>query len=359
MKKNEPVIIDITPVTEPITAPVHLPVNPRNSIWLGLIILIVGFGGFMWWALAAQLDEGVPVQGTLVVDSKRKTIQHQTGGIIEAILVRDGDVVKKDQVLLRLIGTQSKAAVDINTHMANTLKPQIEAIKTQIATLNTQLESLEPELQSLKPLVDEGYYSRNQYMEKSNQVLDKHNQVLDKRNQVLDLQRQYDDAMDKIKVSREEEARTDIRAPVDGTVMGVSIFTVGGVIQPATRIMDIVPEGDKLVLEAQVPTHMIDKIHAGLNADVRLSALNQRTTPVLEGVVQWVSADRFQDPQRPEVGYYTARIALTPASLKLVKSENLQAGMPAEIILKTGSRTFWDYLVKPIEDRAALSLKER
>jgi protease secretion system membrane fusion protein len=317
MAKNEPVIIDVTPVvkSEPEVAPV--PVNARKSILLGWIILLLGFGGFVWWSFSAHLDEGVPVQGTVVVDSKRQVIQHQTGGTIEAILVRDGDTVKKDQVLMRLINTQSEAALAINTHLADTLREQLD---------------------SLKPLVAEGYYPRNQY---------------------LDLQRQYDDAQSKIKVAREENQRTEIRAPVAGTVMGVSVYTVGGVVQPGARIMEIEPAGDKLVLEAQIPTHLIDKIHAGLTADVRLTALNQRTTPVLQGTVLWVSPDRFQDPQRPEIAYYTARVALEPDTAKLLKGETLQAGMPVEIIIKTGSRTFWDYLVKPIQDRAALSLKER
>ena len=317
MAKNEPVIIDVTPVVkgEPEVTPV--PVNARKSILLGWIILLLGFGGFVWWSFSAHLDEGVPVQGTVVVDSKRQVIQHQIGGTIEAILVRDGDTVKKDQVLMRLINTQSEAALAINTHLADTLREQLD---------------------SLKPLVAEGYYPRNQY---------------------LDLQRQYDDAQSKIKVAREENQRTEIRAPVAGTVMGVSVYTVGGVVQPGARIMEIEPAGDKLVLEAQIPTHLIDKIHAGLTADVRLTALNQRTTPVLQGTVLWVSPDRFQDPQRPEIAYYTARVALEPDTAKLLKGETLQAGMPVEIIIKTGSRTFWDYLVKPIQDRAALSLKER
>ena len=331
MNKNEPVIIDVKPVVQPEPGVAEVPTNPRRVMLLGLLVLVLGFGGFLFWSLTAKLDEGVPVQGTVVVDSKRKTIQHPTGGVIDKILVHDGDVVKKNQVLLRLTDTQSRAAVAINTHMTSALKEQIASQKSQ--------------LESLKPLVDEGYFPRNQY--------------LDKQNQILDLQRQYDDAVDKIKVAREEEERTEIRAPVDGTVMGVSVFTVGGVIQPATKIMDIVPEADKLVLEVQIPTHLIDKIHAGLKADVRLSALNQRTTPVLQGVVQWVSADRIQDPQRPEVSYYTARVQLLPDALEKLKGETLQPGMPADVIIKTGARTFWNYLVKPIEDRAALSLKER
>ena len=316
--KNEPVIIDVTPVVQgggP--APDPVPTNPRGAIWLGWLVLLAGFGGFLWWTFSAHLDEGVPVQGTVVPDSKLQVVQHQTGGTIEALLVRDGDTVKKGQVLIRLVDVQNQAAIAINEHL---------------------LETVGPQLKSLAPMVQAGYYPRNQY---------------------LDLQRQYDDAEAKLRVARYESERSEIRAPVAGTVMGVSVYTVGGVIQPGMRIMDIEPAGDRLVLEAKIPTHLIDKIHAGLEADVRMSALNQRTTPVLSGIVQWVSADRFQDPQRPELAYYTARIALAPGTDALLQGEKLKPGMPAEIIIKTGSRTFWNYLVKPIEDRAALSLKER
>ncbi|MDE2212315.1 MAG: HlyD family efflux transporter periplasmic adaptor subunit [Betaproteobacteria bacterium] len=317
-KKNEPMIIDLMPLVQggP-PAPDPVPTNPRGAIWLGWLILLVGFGGFLWWTFSAHLDEGVPVQGVVVSDSKRQTVQHQTGGTVDAILVRDGDTVKKGQVLMRLVNEQNQAAIAINAHL---------------------LESLGPQLKSLEPLVQAGYYPRNQY---------------------LDLQRQYDDAEAKLKLAQEENRRMDIRAPVSGTVMGETITTVGGVVQPGMRIMEIEPAGDRLVLEAQIPTHLIDKVHAGLQADVRMSALNQRTTPVLNGIVQWVSPDRFQEPQRPEIAYYTARIELAPGTDQLLKGEKLQPGMPAEIIIKTGSRTFWNYLVKPIEDRAALSLKER
>ena len=316
-RKNEPVIVDVQPVRPELPQPVTLPANPRLSIWLGLLVLVLGFGGFMYWSFTAHLDEGAPVMGSVVVQGERKTIQHSTWGIIRQIYVRDGDRVRKGQPLVQLDDTQERAAIDINGNTMRTLQAQMQA---------------------LKPLVEAGYYPRNQY---------------------LDMQRQYDDAATKVAVAREEDARTLIRTPVDGTVMGSTVFTVGGAIQPGAKIMDIEPINDTLVLDVRIPINLIDKIHAGLTADVRLSALNQSTTPVLEGTVIWVSPDRQQEPQRPDAVYYAARVALTPESLKKIQHETLQPGMPAEVILKTGSRTFWNYLVKPLQDRAALSLKER
>lgn len=315
--KNKEMINIVDVQTKEKNDDVSLPIDPRSSIRKGLLILLVGFGGFLSWAIFANLDEGVPAVGTIVVDSKRKIIQHPAGGIIEAVLVRDCEKVKEGQVLMRLISTQSRANLVISQNQAALLKIQ---------------------LTSLKPLVDEGYYPRNQY---------------------LDLKRQYDDAMAKVKVAQEESDRTEIKAPVAGTVMGLSINTIGGVITPGGKVMEVVPEGDRLVVEAQIPPHLIDKIHSGLIADVHFSALNQRTTPVMTGQVEWVSADRFQDPNRPELAYYSARIQLTEETVGALKGELLVAGMPADVVIKTGSRSFWSYLVKPIADRAALSMKER
>lgn len=295
----------------------EIPTDPNPVIKFGLLVLLIGFGGFIAWAFLADLDQGVPSTGTIVVDSKRKVIQHPTGGVIESILVKDGDVVKQDQILMRLVSTQSQSGLDIQRHQADMLKIQ---------------------LADLRPLVKEGYYPRNQYME---------------------LERQYKDALSKIKVSLEETERTEIKSPVSGSVMGVSTQTIGGVVASGSRIMEIVPQSDDLVIEAQIQLHLIDKIHAGLEADVHLTALNQRTTPILQGRVEWVSTDRIQDPAKPELAYYAARIVLTKASKEILQSEVLVAGMPADVVIKTGSRSFWNYLTKPITDRARLSMKER
>lgn len=314
-KKSE--ILDAAIIDASEEQKTDLPTNPKASIKLGLLILIIGFGGFLGWSFLADLDEGITSNGTVIVDTKRKIVQHASGGVIEKILVKDGDEVKEGQALIQLISTTSSANLTINQNAANLLRIQIT---------------------SLKPVVDEGYYPLNQY---------------------LDLKRQYDDARVKIKVAKEEMDRTEIKAPVSGVVMGLSANTVGGVISPGGKVLEVVPEGDRLVIEAQIQPHLIDKIHAGLEADIRFSALNQRTTPTMTGRVEWVSADRFQDPNRPEISYYTARVALTDMTLEKLKNEQVIPGMPADVIIKTGSRTFWNYLIKPIKDRAALSLKER
>jgi HlyD family type I secretion membrane fusion protein len=166
------------------------------------------------------------------------------------------------------------------------------------------------------------------------------------------------------KMTQEELNRTEIRTPISGRVMGINV-TMGGVVTPGIKIMEVVPDAEGLVVEAKIAPHLIDRIHPGLTAHVRFSALNQRTTPVVDGVVEWVSADKFASNDAsvtsrmmPE-GYYTARIRLNPGELKKLGDQNLYPGMPADVIIKLGERTFMTYLIKPFTDRAAMSMQER
>ncbi|WP_051304657.1 HlyD family type I secretion periplasmic adaptor subunit [Chitinilyticum litopenaei] len=160
--------------------------------------------------------------------------------------------------------------------------------------------------------------------------------------------------------SREEEMdRTVLRSPAVGRVVGLNVHTVGGVIKPGEVLMEIVPEDDKLVVEAQLPTHLIDKVHAGLEAEVRFASLGTRgQVPVLNGELASVSADRIVDSRG--YAYYLANIHVKKESLAELSKMNLkiQPGMPADIVIKTGERSLLDYLMRPLMNHLAPAMKE-
>jgi protease secretion system membrane fusion protein len=141
--------------------------------------------------------------------------------------------------------------------------------------------------------------------------------------------------------------------------VGLAVQTVGGVIQPGQKIMDVVPGDEPLLLEARVPPHLIDKVHAGLEADIRFSAFAHSPQLVVAGKVVSISADLLteQGPAGP-VTYYLARVAVTQAGLKALGKHQMQAGMPAEVVIKTGERTLLTYLLHPLTKRLAASMKE-
>lgn len=140
--------------------------------------------------------------------------------------------------------------------------------------------------------------------------------------------------------------RTVVRAPKPGIVVNMRFHTTGGVVGPGEAILDIVPDDDRLVVEARVRPEDIDVVHPGLAAQVRLTAFKQRLTPTADGTVITVSADRLADPVSGEA-YYLARISLDDESLSRLPAE-LYPGMPAEALILTGRRTAFDYIASPI-----------
>ncbi len=152
--------------------------------------------------------------------------------------------------------------------------------------------------------------------------------------------------------------RIDLKSPVDGLVHQMTVFTVGGVINPADPLMLIVPEGDRLLIEARIAPQDIDQARAHEEATIRLTAFNQRTTPTVAGKVINIAADLTHDQQN-NVSYYIARVEIPDSELKKIEGLKLVPGMPADVQIVTTARTALSYLTRPIEDQFAKAFKER
>lgn len=152
--------------------------------------------------------------------------------------------------------------------------------------------------------------------------------------------------------------RTDIRAPIAGTVNELSIHTIGGVVSPAEVLVTIVPSDAHLWVEARVPPVSIDQVSVGHKARLRFSAFNHRTTPEIGGNIIHVSAATSTDPGTGE-SYYLARVALVEEEVKKLGDQQLIPGMPVEVYLTTEERTAMSYMVKPITDQFNRAFRER
>jgi HlyD family secretion protein len=161
------------------------------------------------------------------------------------------------------------------------------------------------------------------------------------------------------KVTAEDQLkRIDIRAPQDGTVFQSNVHTVGGVITAGDAIMLIVPDADKLTVEAKVNPQDIDQLQLGQPTLLRFTTFNQRTTPEIWGNVARISADISTD-QRTGMSYYTVRIALPPEEIARLGEVRLVPGMPVETFVQTGQRTVMSYLVKPLYDQITRAFREK
>ena len=417
---------------------------------LGWWIVLAGVGGFILWATLAPLDKGVPVQGTVAVATNRKAVQHQTGGTVEEILVKDGDVVKAGQILVKMNDVQVKSAAEISrvqyfaaraaearllaerdglksiafpkelesvktdprvaenigmqqqlfASRQSALKNELAGVDENIAGLKAQIEGLKEsgesqkqqqkilkdQLVDLRDLAKDGYIARNRVLDLERTYAQVNGTISENignigraqrqigelslrrlqrqqeyqkevRSQLTDVQKEGDALSHRLASQDFDLSNVQVKAPVDGTVVGVAIFTKGGVIAPAFKMMDIVPSDDKLIVEGQVPVNLVDKVQAQLPVELIFSAFNQNSTPHVPGVVTQVSADRLLDEKTGQP-YYKLRAEPTAAGRKILANLPVKAGMPVEIFVKTGERTMMSYLLKPIFDRAKTSMTE-
>jgi protease secretion system membrane fusion protein len=300
----------------------------RRGLWIILMILVAA----ALWAAFIPLDAAVPSNGVVVVDGRRKVVQHPRGGVIQEVLIREGEPVTEGDLLIRL---------DSSAELANRSQAQ-----AQLAAARFQSEALSEQLESLRDLTDEGFFPRNQLIELERKHKESLVQQQALRYQILALNKELE--------------RTAIRAPISGRVMGVGINTPGAVVIAGAKLMEVVPNSDQVSIEAQVRPYLADKVLPGAAAQIRFSALQAVRTPVIQGTVEWISADRFSNPDdkaNPE-GYFLAKVVVPTSELQKVNGFRVIPGMPAEVMIKTGERTFLQYLMKPFIDRLAVSARE-
>ncbi|WP_335944730.1 HlyD family type I secretion periplasmic adaptor subunit [Pseudomonas sp. G166] len=280
--------------------------------------------------------------------------------------------------LLGEIGLQEKSIGQI--------EEQIRGLKAIIASKQTLAASYQEEIVDLRALLAEGYVDKQRLREQERSLSRLQAEIAESQSEIararvhideaqlkiLQLKKTFatevagllGDARSKVYELRERLAslqdrdqRTDILAPESGMVMGMTQHTPGGVVSPGTALLDIVPANEELIVEAQVSPMDIDRIALGKLAHIRFSAFKNSTTPVIEGKLVQISADRLINKDTG-AAYYLARVALTENGRQALGDLTLVPGMPVEVLINTGARTLLQYLMQPASNAFARSLIE-
>jgi len=263
---------------------------------------------------------------------------------------------------------------------------KINGLQGQIASKKQLVSSYAEEIKDLKELLAEGFADKQHLRElERNHAIQTGdiaqleaeiatNQMLmsETRLQILNIQKQFqeevagklseaqaqlNDAQQRVAANQDKLDRVIIKAPASGMVLGLATHTENGVITPGRPILDIVPQGAELIIEAQVSPMDIDRVTVGLQAEIRFSAFKQSQTPKMEGKVINLSPDRITDEHNGNA-YYLAKVEVTPESLKNLGDLQLLPGMPAEVLINTGERTLFRYLAQPASNFFARSFIE-
>ena len=291
----------------------------RGAIVAGFLVLLLFFGGLGGWAATAPLAGAAIASGAVNVDTNRKTVQHLEGGIVGAILVREGQRVAAGDVVLRLDATQPRG--------------RIELLDEQVASAAAQMALIEEEITTVRYLLERGLTPKPRLL------------ALERRQ--AELVGELGEYRAQLRVAHDVLARTEVRAPVDGTVVALQVHSVGGVIAAGEPLLDVVPGEERLIVEAKVDPVDIDVVQAGLHAEVRLLPFNLRDTPPVPGEVISISADSLKD-ERTGQTWYLARIVLDDAFLAGLDGVAPSPGMPVEVMIHTGERTPLEYFLEPI-----------
>jgi membrane fusion protein, protease secretion system len=350
--------------------------SPEHAARIGYRVIALGLGGFVLWAALVPLSEGVPSPGFVAIDSKRLAVQHLQGGVIREVLVHEGQQVKQGDVLVRLDEVASRALYETARQNLASLYENIEAQKAMLEgyqkaekNRKAQLALIERELSGLTGLVKDGYAPLTQQLQLERSLADIRTALSDAQasrartqQSILELNHQISAAKEKLQAAEQDFTRLDIRSQSDGQVVGLSVQSTGAVIQPAQKIMDIVPLDRALVLEARIASNLIDRVHVGDNADIRFTGFTDASQLVVDGEVLSISHDVLHDPSgtqtQQQQPYYLARVGVTPQGLAKLGGRVMQPGMQVEVIVQTGSRTLLQYLLHPLTKRVAASLQE-
>lgn len=429
------------------TAAVQVETSMEMPKRIGLLIFALVFGVFGLWSVLAPIQGAAHAPGTVMVRSNKQVVQHLEGGIVEEILVRNGDPVAAGEPLLVLDDTQPLAQLEIATGQYTALRAlearllaerdglesidfpeeltsgdlnaqiemnaqtqlfqtrkaslegSVDVLEQRIGQLQSRLEGMRAQRQSreelavsyteelneVRALLEEGFSDktrlrelernaarlRGEAAEMTANISSTEIQVGETRLEILQQQREFQndvasqlsetqtnlkDIRERMIALRDVLARTTVKSPVSGVVNGMQVHTIGAVISPGTPLAEVVPQSDELVVEARIQPVDIDRVAVDQDATIRFSSFGN-SVPTIFGRVIHISADSFVD-ENTGAPFYTARVEVTPEGMENLGELTLIPGMPAEVFIATGSRTFLQYLMKPISNALARSFRE-
>lgn len=384
----------------------YQPFQPKNQqarwvIWVTLI----AFTTLVVWSSMAKIDQVTRASGSVIASDRTQEIQALEGGIITTLTVKEGDNVKKGQLLVILEEERAKAAVDNSATKIAALQAKVsrleaelfnrplkfspsldaypEYIANQTALYNRRRQAIEQDIRSLEailrlaqqelnmnePLLKYGDVSQADVIRLRRQVADIQSQIANKRNKYFE-EAQNDLTKTQEELESEQEQMRDrtqvlqekrLIAPTDGKVNNIKITTLGGVVKPGEVVMQILPTNSSLIVEVKVKPTDIADVSIGQKANIKLDAYDYSIYGTLDGVVSYISPDSLmQSTPRGEEPYYRVQIKIIGTEFKDRQQKiQVKPGMTVNVDIKAKQRTVLSYLTKPITKTISESMGER
>ena len=383
--------------------------DARNSWWL-IVAIASTVVVLIAWASLSEIDQIARSQGQVIAGARTQVIQSANDGVIEAILVREGEKVTKGQLLARLDKSQAEAAWQDSVTKVAALKAALarlraevfsrklvfsddvlahpafvanqtelfqrrqKAVNAEIGALEQSLGLVQKQLNLNLPLLESGDISKAEVIVLQKQVAEISGQITNRRNKYFqDAQAEMTKAeedlatQEQLLVDRASvHERTQIVSPAEGLVRNILTTTPGAKVRPGDVIMELLPTASALIVEAKLRPADIAFVRPGLSATVKLDAFDYSIYGVLAGEVTYISPDALMEKtQAGEQPYYRVQIRIDERSLAERNARHtgkpivVQPGMTASVDIRTGQQTVLSYLTKPLTKTISESLGER
>lgn len=378
------------------------PFRARWSLW----VMVMGILLLIWWASVGKIDQVTRAQAQIIAQERTQLVQSSEGGVLTQLHVKEGDVVKAGQLLATMKKERAAAAVSDSTAKVAALNITLarlhaevygktlafekallafpEYIRNQTDLYNKRQTAFNDDIHALEDIlalaVDElninqqleksGDVSRSEILRLQRSVADIRAQLSSKRNKYLqDAQAEMTKAQEDLSTQTEQLRdrsqvleNTELVAPVDAVVNNIKISTIGGVVRAGETVMELLPTGDNLIVEAKIPPSDIAFVALEQDASVKLDAYDASIFGALHGKVSYISPDVLTEETRQgPFMYYRVRIRITGSEFKGDKAHeiHLRPGLTAGVEIKAMERTVLSYLTKPIATTFNQSMGER
>lgn len=376
--------------------------NQHGLRWT-VIAIVVALGAGLWWAAEAEIDQVTRAGGKVMASSRTQVIQAPDGGVVEKLFVQEGAFVRKGDLLVQLDDTKARAALADSSEKSAALNAALArlraetlgtpyrpagnsgfdaiqrrlyerrqtALQEDLAVLSKSADLARREVELNEPLRKAGDISAAEFLRLQRAANEAAGQVTTRRNKFLqdaqaELAKAEEDLASIQQVLNDRRGNfehTQLRSPVDGRVNLITQTTIGAVLRPGDEIMQLLPSGDELIIEARLRAADIGFVRPGMRAAVKLDAFDYSIYGALDGEVTYVSPDALTErtQQGGEQPYYRTHIHIDGTRFKGERAGKIvvQPGMTATAEIISGRHTVLDYLLKPVRKTLSESLGER
>lgn len=395
-----------SPQTVPHARNAHQDTDPSRLRW-SLLALLLALAACLFWASQSELEQVTRAPGKVIAASRTQVIQAPDGGVVEKVLVREGQRVAKGTLLVQLDDTKARAAVEESLSKSAALRAAIArlraetfgtvlrfdadlaehstfvdnqrqlyarrqtALQADLRVLTESARLAAEEVRMNEPLARAGDISTVEFLRLQRGANEAQGQLSARRNKYLqdaqaELTKAEEDLASVQQLLNDRQAvlaHTRLLAPVDGVINLITLTTQGAVLRPGDEILQLLPTGEALVLEARIRAADIGFVRPGMKAAVKLDAYDYSIYGVLDGEVVYISSDALNErtPQGQDLPYYRTQVRIDAHRFKGEKSKaiEVQPGMTATVEIITGANTVLGYLLKPVKKTVSEALGER